>query len=211
VVAELSHNATGVPVSFSLLWNVALHTGHVGSFERVISSIARQERLGAKWRLRDLFISRTPVARQPSANPLQPDRAGYHEPVWTRANKLRQANEYIATRVTDFRSRHRAGVQWYNRFYDRFKGPNSDVKFVVTPTDETFDKADKLISADFLDAIRLLGGESKTIDLRNQVKDLNTSDFFDVQHLVAKGRAKLQPIFVDAVARALGCASRASH
>ena len=211
VVAELSRNPTGIPVSLSLWWNVALHTGLVASSERMIASIALQERLGAHWRLRDIFVSPVPVARAPSEDPLQPDRAGYHEPVWSRAEKLRQANTYIATRVTDFHNRYRAGVQWFNRFYNYFKGPNSDVKFVVTPTDETFDKVDKLISGDFLNGIRLLGGESRTIDLRNRVKDLNTNDFFDTQHLVAKGRAKIQPVFIDAVTRALGCPPLASH
>lgn len=211
VMAELSRNPTGIPVSLSLLWNVAFHTGHVGSSERIISAIARQERLGARWRLRDVFVSPVPVAREPSEDPLQPDRASYHEPVWTRAEKLRQANTYIATRVTDFQSRYRAGVQWFNRFYDRFKGPNSDVKFVVPPTDETFDKIDKLVSTDFRNAIRLLGGDSRTIDLRDRVKGLDTNDFFDTQHLIAKGREKLHPVFLDAVARALGCPPRAAQ
>ncbi|MDP3693547.1 hypothetical protein [Bradyrhizobium sp.] len=211
VMTELSHRPSGIPVSFSLLWNVALHTGHVGSSERIISAIARQERLGAKWRLRDVFVAPQPVARKPSEDSLQPDRASYREPVWTHAEKLRQANAYIATRVTDFRNRYRAGVQWYNRFHDRFKGPNSDVKFVVPPTDKTFDKVNELISTDFLNAIRLLGGESRTIDLRNRVRDLDTKDFFDTQHLVAKGREKLHPVFFDAVTRALGCPLRASQ
>jgi len=50
-----------------------------------------------------------------------------------------------------------------------------------------------------------LEGENGILDLRNQAMDLDSSDFFDVQHLTAKGRAKLQPVFVAAVSRALGC------
>jgi hypothetical protein len=211
VIAELSHNRTGVPTSFSLLWTVALSTGHLGSLERVIGSVARQVSLGAHWQLRDLIIARSSVASPPSDDPYQPDRSGYREPVWTRAEKLRQADEYIATRVADFHDRFRMSVEWFNRFFDHFQGPNSDVKFVITPTDETFGKADKLISDAFRDALQLLGGERRILDLRNQVSDLSSNDFFDVQHLVAKGRAKLQPIFVDNVSRVLGCASHASE
>ena len=123
---------------------------------------------------------------------------------------MRETNEYIETRVSDFHDRFRAGVKWFDRLFDRFQGPLSDVKFVVTPTDETFAKADKLTSRDLRDAITLLG-EDRVIDLRGQTKDLDTTDFFDVQHLVAKGRAKLQPVFAEAVSRALGCAQRVAR
>jgi hypothetical protein len=101
-------------------------------------------------------------------------------------------------------------VKWFNRFLDRFQGPSSDVKFVVTPTDETFAKADKLTSRDLRDAITLLG-EDRVMDLRGRAKDLDSTDFFDVQHLLAKGRAKLQPVLVDAVSRALGCTQRVAR
>ena len=210
VISELSHGPTGIPPAFSLLWSVALHTGHIGSLERAFDSIARQESLGATWRPLDLFFPDRPVARRPSENPFQPDRSSFQEPVWTRAEKLRETNEYIETRVSDFHDRFRAGVKWFNRLFDRFQGPLSDVKFVVTPTDETFAKADKLTSRDLRDAITLLG-EDRVIDLRGQTKDLDTTDFFDVQHLVAKGRAKLQPVFAEAVSRALGCAQRVAR
>jgi hypothetical protein len=207
VISEMSHNATGVPASFSLLWSVALHTGHVGSPERIIPSIARQRSLGAKWRLIDLFVSRRPTARPPSADPFQPDRSSYREPVWTRSEKLRQANEYIATRVLDFHDRFRQSVEWFNRLFDRFEGPQSDVKFVITPTDESFEKVDRLIADDFRQALTLLGGESRILDLRGRAKDLDSDDFYDIQHMVAKGRAKLQPVFLAEVSRALGCAA----
>ncbi|MGA7810076.1 hypothetical protein [Bradyrhizobium sp.] len=204
VVADLSHSAAGLPTSFSLLWSVALHTGRVGSLERVVDSIARQQSLGATLRPLQLLVPDRPVKRPPAENPFQPERSSYHEPVWTRPEKLRQTSEYIATRVLDFHDRFRSSVTWFNRFVDHFTGPRSDVKFVVTPTDETFARADRLISADLREAIGLLG-EDRVLDLRGRVKDLDTSDFFDVQHLVAKGREKLHPVFIDAVSRALGC------
>ena len=95
--------------------------------------------------------------------------------------------------------------------FDHFQSVGTDVKFVITPTDATFEKIDELISADLREAVRLLGGEDRLLDLRDQSKDLDSGDFFDIQHLVAKGRAKLQPAFVAAVSRALGCAPGVSH
>jgi hypothetical protein len=209
VISDLSRSPAGLPASFSLLWSVALHTGHIGSLERVVDSIARQESLGAQWRALDLLIPDHPVARRPFDNPFQPERSSYQEPVWSRSEKLKQANAYIATRVLDFHDRYRAAVTWFNRFVDHFGGPQSDVKFVLTPTDQTFAGAERLTAGDLRDAIKLLG-EDRVLDLRSHAKDLDSTDFFDVQHLVAKGRAKLQPVFVDAVSRALGCVPRAA-
>jgi hypothetical protein len=211
VIAGLAHNPSGIPVSYSLLWSVALRTGHVGSPERMLTSLARQQSFGARWRLLDLFDPGRPAARQPADNPFQPDRSSYREPVWTQSEKLKQANEYIETRALDFHERFRGGVNWYNRLFDHFQSTGTDVKFVITPTDVTFGKVDELISADLRDAVRLLGGEDRLLDLRDQSKDLDSNDFFDIQHLVATGRAKLQPAFVAAVSRALGCAPGVSH
>jgi hypothetical protein len=211
VVAEATHIATGIPNSFSLLWNIWLHTGSFVSPERYISSIERQRSLGAKWTIRDLFTSRQPVPMGLPEDPLQPHRSAYHEPVWTRAQKLRQANEYIANRVINFEDDYPAAVKWYKRLFDHFKTPTSDVKYLVLPTDETFDRADKLMSNDFRDALAQLGGHHTVIDLSDQNKNLVSSDFFDVQHLVASGRAKLQPALVDKISRALGCASEPSN
>jgi hypothetical protein len=211
VISELSHTPSGIPVSFSLLWSVAFHTGHLGSPERMLTSLARQRSFGARLRPLDLFDPSRPVARQPSEDPFQPDRSSYREPVWTQSEKLRQANEYIATRALDFHERFQVGVGWYSRFFDHFQGAGADVKFVITPTDVTFGKVDELISADLREAVGLLGGDGRIIDLRNQSKGLDSSDFFDVQHLVAKGRAKLQPAFVAAVSGALGCAPGVSR
>jgi hypothetical protein len=176
-----------------------------------LTSLARQQGFGAKWQLLDLFDPGQPTARHPAEDPLQPDRSSYREPVWTPSEKRRQANEYIATRALDFHERFRVGVDWYNRLFDHFQSTGADVKFVVAPTDLTFAKVDELISADLREALKLLGGEDRLLDLRDQSKDLDSSDFFDVQHLVAKGRAKLQPAFVAAVSRARGCAPGASH
>jgi len=206
VISELSHNPSGIPVSYSLLWSVALHTDHVGSPERILTSLSRQQSFGARLRPLDVFDPSPPVARQPSEDPFQPDRSSYQEPVWTQSEKLRQANEYIATRALDFHERFRVGVKWFNRLFDHYQGVGADVKFVITPTDVSFGKVDELISADLQEAVRLLGGDSRVLDLRDQSKGLDPSDFFDVQHLIAKGRVKLQPAFVAAVSRALGCA-----
>jgi hypothetical protein len=205
VISQLSYSPTGIPTAFSLLWSIALHTGHIGSLERVLPAIARQQVLGVKWRLADLLDPHEPATRPASEDPFQPDRSGYQEPVWTRAEKLRQSYEYIASRVLDFHDKYRTGAAWFNRFFDHFEGPASDVKFVLTPTDESFGEADKLVSGDLQDAARLLGGDARVMDLRSQNKNLDSSDFYDTQHLVAKGRAKLQPFFVADVARALGC------
>jgi hypothetical protein len=207
VESELSNNPTGIPTSFSLWWTVARHTGYVGSLERTIGSVARQEAVGAHWRLSDLFVARQVTAEPPSENRFQPKRSTYQEPVWTRAQKVRQSYEYIATRIMDFHDRFRPGAGWYERLSDHFRGSGSDVKFLVTPTDESFRTAAALMSVDFDEALRLLGGKDRVIDLRNQVKDLDSSDFFDMQHVVATGREKLQPVFVDAVSHALGCGS----
>jgi hypothetical protein len=207
VVSELSKNPTGIPTSFSLWWAVARHTGHVGSLERTIGSVARQQASGAHWRLSDLFFPRQPTSEPPAENPFQPDRSSYREPVWTRAQKIRQSYEYIATRIMDFHDRFHAGVDWYERLARHFRGPGSDVEFLVTPTDESFGTAAKLMSADLEEALRSLEDEDHVIDLRDTAKDLDASDFFDMQHLVAKGREKLQPVFVDAVSHALGCDS----
>jgi hypothetical protein len=211
VISELALNATGIPASFSLWWSVALHTGHVGSLDRILTSIARQESLGAKWRLVDLFAPRQPVARPPAEDPFQPDRSSYHTPVWTRSEKQRQVDEYIAIRARDFQDRFRTSAIWFNRFFDHFEGPKSDVKFIIGPSDETFQKVDKLISGDLENALSLLGGESRVIDLRGQEKNLDSRDFFDIQHLVATGREKIQPFFVAEVSRALGCLPGASR
>jgi hypothetical protein len=211
VISELAHNPSGIPVSYSLLRSVALHTGHIGSPERMLTSFARQQSFGASWRLRDLVDPGQSSARQPAYDPFQPDRSSYREPVWTQSQKLKQANEYIATRALDFHERFRVGVNWYNRLFDHFQSAGTDVKFVRAPTDPTFGKADELISADLREAVRLLGGEDRLLDLRDQSKELDSNDFFDVQHLIAKGRAKLQPTFVAAVSLALGCAPGVSH
>ena len=40
------------------------------------------------------------------------------------------------------------------------RGPGSDVRFVITPTDETFRKVDKLISNDMREAMKLLGTDN---------------------------------------------------
>jgi hypothetical protein len=205
VESDLSNSPTGIPASFSLWWTVARYTGHVGSFERTIGSIARQQAFGARWRLSDLFVPRPATAELPSEDPFQPDRSSYRAAVWTHAQKARQSYEYIATRVMNFHERFPAGVDWYRRLAEHFRGRGSDVKFLVAPTDESFGTAAKLVSADFEEALRALGGEDQVIDLRNRVKDLDSGDFFDTQHLVASGREKLQPAFVDAVSRALGC------
>lgn len=205
VESELSNNPTGVPTSFSLWWTVARYTGYVGSLERTIGSVARQRSFGAHWRLSDLFVARQATAKAPSANPFQPDRSSYREPVWTHAQKVRQSYEYIATRVMDFHERFHAGVDWYKRLAEHFRANGSDVKFLVTPTDETFDVAARLMSADFDEALLLLGGEDQVIDLRNNVKNLEPGDFYDTQHLVAGGRSKMQMVIIDAVSHALGC------
>jgi hypothetical protein len=205
VISEQAMNVTGIPASFSLWWSVALHTGHVGSLEWTLTSIARQEHLGAKWRLIDLFVPHQPIARPPAEDPFQPDRSSYHAPVWTRSEKQRQVDEYIAIRARDFQDRFRAGVGWFNRFFDHFEGPESHVVFVIGPSDETFQKVNKLISGDLENAVSLLGDESRVIDLRSQEGKLDSSDFFDIQHLVATGRKKLQPFFLAEVSRALGC------
>ena len=205
VISEQSHNPTGIPDSFSLWWSIARHTGHVGSLERMFASVARQVKLGAKWSPLDFLISRPAVARQPSEDPFQPDRAFYREPVMTRSKKLKEVNEYIATRALNFHDRFRAGVKWFQRFFDHFQGPGSDVRFVITPTDETFRKVDKLISSDMREAVKLLEARNGILDLRSQGVDLESGDFFDIQHLIAKGRAKLQPVFLAEVSRALGC------
>ena len=101
----------------------------------MFTSVARQMSLGAKWSPLDFLISRPVVARQPAEDPFQPDRSSYPGPAWTQSEKLKQANEYIATRALDFHDRFRAGVKWYNRLSDHFQAPGSDVSFVITPTD----------------------------------------------------------------------------
>jgi hypothetical protein len=211
VISEQSHNPTGIPDSFSLWWSIARHTGHVGSLERMVASLARQISLGAKWSPLDFLISRPAVARPPSEDPFQPDRAFYREPVMTRSEKQKEVNEYIATRALDFHDRFRTGVKWFQRFFDHFQGPNSDVRFVITPTDETFRKVDKLLSNDMRDAVNLLATSNGVLDLRTPNTDLESGDFFDIQHLIAKGRAKLQPVFVAEVSHALGCMPGASR
>jgi hypothetical protein len=211
VIAEVSNNPSGIPVSSSLLWSVAFNTGHAANPERVLASIGRQKRYGAKLHPLDLLFPGRAVARRPAEDPFQPERSSYLEPVWTHAEKLQQANDYIAARVLDFHERFRSAVKWYNRLADYQEGSGADVKFIITPTEETFGRVGALISPDFQEAIRLLGGESKVLDLRSQSKELDSSDFFDVQHLVAKGRAKLQPALVAAVSHALGCTPGASR
>jgi hypothetical protein len=205
VISEQSHNPTGIPASFSLWWSIARHTGHVGSLERMFTSVARQIRLGAKWSPLDLLVSHPAVARQPAEDPFQPDRSSYPGPAWTRPEKLKQANEYIATRALDFHDKFRAGVKWFNRLSDHFEESGGDVRFVITPTDETFQTADRLISNDMRDAVNLLQAKNGILDLHNQGVDLEADDFHDVQHLTAQGRAKLQPVFVTEVSHALGC------
>ena len=205
VISEQLHNPTGIPASFSLWWSVAWHTGHIGSPERMLTSLARQITLGAKWSLLDLLISRPTVARQPSEDPFQPDRSGYPGPALAQTEKLKQANDYIAIRTLNFHDRYRAGVKWFNRLFDHFERPGSDVRFVLTPTDETFGKVDRLISNDMRDVVNLLQAKNGILDLRPQGVDLGSKDFFDVQHMTAKGRAKLQPAFLAEVSRALGC------
>jgi hypothetical protein len=211
VISEQALNATGIPASFSLWWSVAVHTGHVGSLERILASIARQERQGAKWRLTDLFVPRPPVARPPAEDPFQPDRSSYHTPVWTRSEKQRQVDDYIAIRAPDFHDRFRTSAIWFNRLFDHFEGPESDVIFVIGPSDETFQKVNALVSGDLENAISLLGGERRVMDLRSQERNLDSNDFFDTQHLVATGREKLQPFFVAEVSRALRCLPGASR
>jgi hypothetical protein len=211
VISEQSHNPTGIPASFSLWWSVARHTGHIGSLERMFASVARQMSLGAKWSPLDFLISRPAVARPPSEDPFQPDRSSYPGPAWTRPEKLKQANEYIATRALDFHDRFRTGVKWFNRLSDHFHGPGSDVSFVITPTDETFRKVDRLIANDMRDVANQLETKGEILDLRNRGVDLQSDDFYDVQHLTAKGRAKLQPVFVAEVSHALGCVPGASR
>jgi hypothetical protein len=205
VESDLSNNLTGVPTSFSLWWSVFRHTGYVGGLERTIASITRQQSFGARLRLSDLVVPRDPTAKPPSTDPFQPDRSGYRDPVWTRAQKVRQSYEYIATRVMNFHDRYRMGARWFRRFAEHFDANGSEVKFLVLPTDESYDTAAKLESTDFEEALRLLGGNENIIDLRNKVQNLKPEDFYDMQHLVASGRQKLQPAFVDAVAHALGC------
>ncbi len=205
VIAELSSSPTGIPASFSLLWTVALHTGHVGGLDRIFASIARQLSFGAKLRFADLFDPNQPVAVRAAEDPFQPDRSSYREPVWTESRKLRQTYQYIAIRALGFHDGYRTGAKWYNRFYDHFQGPESDVKFLMTPTDATFAAADKLVSGDLRDAVELLGGESRMLDLRSLDKNLDSNDFFDVQHLVARGRVTLQPLLLAEVSRVLGC------
>jgi hypothetical protein len=207
IVTELAHNRTGIPNSYSLLWNVWLHTGNFVGPERYLQSVARQKSLGARWELMNLFVSRPPVPATRPQDPFQPLRSAYNAPVWTRAQKLKETNEYIATRAIDFQENYRTGVKWYNRLLEHFRTSKSDVKFLVLPTDETFDKANKLMANNFRDALRRLGGDRNILDLRDQKKNLTSADFFDVQHLVARGRAKIQPALVDAFSRALGCAS----
>jgi hypothetical protein len=211
VISEQSHNPTGIPDSFSLWWSIARNTGHVGSLERMVASVARQISLGAKWSPLDFLISRPAEARQPSEDPFQPDRAFYREPVMTPSEKQREVNEYIATRALDFHDRFRTGIKWFQRFFDHFQGPDSDVRFVITPTDETFRKVDKLMSDDMREAVKLLGAGNGVLDLRTPNTDLESGDFFDIQHLIAKGRAKLQPVFVAEVSHALGCMPGASR
>jgi hypothetical protein len=206
VISNLAHNSSGIPDSFSLLWSIALHTGHIGSLERIFPSIGRQENLGAKWQISDLLVAGHPVNPRPAEDPFQPDRSSYHEPVLTQAEKQRQAFEYIAVRVADFHDRYGSGVGWFNRLAEHFQGSTSDVKFVITPTDPSFDKVDRLISGDMQQAVRLLGGDARVWDFRDLAKTLDTNDFYDIQHMVAKGRRKFHPIFVDAVSRALRCA-----
>jgi hypothetical protein len=211
VILEQSHNPTGIPASFSLWWAIAQHTGHIGSLERMFASVARQIRFGAKWSLLDFLISRPVVARQPAEDPFQPDRSGYPGAAWTQLEKSKQANEYIATRALDFHDRFRAGVKWFNRLSEHFQGPGSDVSFVITPTDETFRKVDRLITTDMRDVVNLLDAKNGILDLRNRGVDLEADDFYDVQHLTAKGRANLQPVFLAEVSRALGCMPGASR
>src|SRR3984957_15256999 len=182
VISEQSHNPTGIPASFS-----------------------RKIRLGAKWSPLDLLVLHPAVARQPAEDPFQPDRSSYPGPAWTRPEKLKQANEYIATRALDFHDKFRAGVKWFNRLSDHFEESGGDVRFVITPTDETFQTADRLISNDMRDAVNLLQAKNGILDLHNQGVDLEADDFHDVQHLTAQGRAKLQPVFVTEVSHALGC------
>jgi hypothetical protein len=85
------------------------------------------------------------------------------------------------------------------------------VSFVITPTDETFRKVDRLISNDMRDVTNQLEIKNGILDLRNRGVDLQSDDFYDVQHLTAKGRAKLQPVFVAEVSHALGCMPGASR
>ncbi len=127
--------------------------------------------------------------------------------------QIRLHNEYWAVAHTceELGRYYRAGFNWYNRLFDHFRSAGTEIKFVLAPTDPSFEKADELISADLREAVRLLGGEDRLLDLRDQSKELDSSDFFDIQHLVAKGRAKLQPAFVAAVSRALGCTPGVSH
>jgi hypothetical protein len=85
------------------------------------------------------------------------------------------------------------------------------VRFVITPTDETFQKVNRLISGDMLEVVNLLEAKNGILDLRSRDVDLQSDDFHDVQHLTAKGRAKLQPAFLAEVSRALGCMPGASR
>jgi hypothetical protein len=51
------------------------------------------------------------------------------------------------------------------------------VRFVITPTDETFRKVNKLISKDMREAMRLLGTDNGILDLRTPNIDLESDDF----------------------------------
>ena len=85
------------------------------------------------------------------------------------------------------------------------------MRFVITPTDENFRKVDKLISNDMREAMKLLGTDNGILDLRTPNIDLESGDFFDIQHLIAKGRVQLLPVFVAEVSRAPGFMPEASR
>jgi hypothetical protein len=62
-----------------------------------------------------------------------------------------------------------------------------------------------------LEVVNVLEAKNGILDLRSRGVDLESDDFYDVQHLTAKGRVKLQPVFLAEVSHALGCMPGASR
>lgn len=137
-------------------------------------------------------------------DPFKGPRNGYSRPEQPISEKLSTARRYLFERTAAIDEFMVEGGNLWLGFANHFSKGKSRVAFMILPVSPSFEGVVRVIEPSFRKEITKLEMAGYGVeDLRN-IRLLEERDFYDVQHLLASGRRKVEPLLVDVIASLLG-------
>ena len=206
-LSHVSRSSLPVPLSRSMLFNQLSWMNVIPKPEpfKLFGMLKRYQLTGVS--RDDKVIKHSPLTESlPIENVFNGPQNFYHPPIFTKDAKQRRVNSFIATRSPQFYFNHRESVQlwidYLREFADKIK-----IILLILPSDPLMDQAAPFFAPIFEEALGELHSHGvKIVDWR-KMKELESDDFYDQQHLIFTGRAKIFQRFIDMITKNLSPSS----